>query len=153
MAARYSVETTGDVALSAATAKTILSVICGSNALLRIIELGVSFDGTTATAEPVTVELCSSTQATAGTSSSQTPVQTGGPTRTVQASGARNYTAEPTVLTVLKRWLVRPDGGLFVLQSPLGREPEQVTTADALCLRCTAPASVNAQAYLEFEEG
>lgn len=152
MAAGYTVETTADVALSAATAKTILSVICAANAPVRICELAVSFDGVTGTAEPVTVELCSSTQATAGTSTSQTPVQCRGPTRTVQAGGARNYTAEPTVLTVLKRWLVHPQTGL-VIQFPLGREPEQVTTADALCIRCTAPATVNAQAYLEFEEG
>lgn len=152
MPAGYTVETTTDVALSAATAKTILSVICAANAPVRICELSVSFDGTSGTAEPVTVELCSSTQATAGTTTSQTPVQCRGPTRTVQAGGARNYTAEPTVLTVLKRWLVHPQTGL-VIQFPLGREPEQVTTADALCIRCTAPATVNAQAYIEFEEG
>jgi hypothetical protein len=152
MPAGYVVETTGDVALSAATAKTILSVICAANAPLRITELGVSFDGVSGAAEPVTVELCSSTQATAGTSTSQTPVQCRGPTRTVQAGGARNYSAEPTVLTVIRRWLVHPQTGL-VLQFPLGREPEQVVTADALCIRCTAPAAVNAQAYLEFEEG
>jgi len=41
MAARYSAETGGDVALSAATAKTILNVIAGSNAMLRIVELAV----------------------------------------------------------------------------------------------------------------
>lgn len=152
MPAGYTVETTADVALSAATAKTILSVINAANSLIRICELSVSFDGTSGTAEPVTVELCSSTQATAGTSTSQTPVQCRGPTRTVQATGARNYTAEPTVLTVLKRWLVHPQTGL-VIQFPLGREPEQVTTADAMCIRCTAPATVNAQAYIEFEEG
>lgn len=152
MAAGYTVETTTDVALSAATAKTILSVINAANSLIRLCEFSVSFDGTSGTAEPVTVELCSSTQATAGTSTSQTPVQIRGPTRTVQASGARNYTAEPTVLTVLKRWLVHPQTGL-VIQFPLGREPEQVTTADALCIRCTAPATVNAQGYIEFEEG
>jgi hypothetical protein len=34
----------------------------------------------------------------------------------------------------------------------LGREEEQDTTADALVLRCTAPAAVNAQGYIEFEE-
>lgn len=152
MAAGYTVETTADVALSAATAKTILSVINAANSLIRIVEFGVSFDGTSATAEPVTIELCSSTQATAGTSTSQTPIQCRGPNRTVQATGARNYTAEPTTLTVLKRWLVHPTSGI-VLQFPLGREPEQVTTSDALCLRCTAPATVNAQGYIEFEEG
>lgn len=152
MAAGYTAETNGDVALSAATAKTILSVINASNGLIRIVEFGVTFDGTSASAEPVTVELCSSTQAGAGTTTSHTIVQCRGPTRTVQATAARNYTAEPTTLTVLKRWLVHPQAGI-VLQFPLGREPEQVTTADALCLRCTAPATVNAQAYIEFEEG
>jgi hypothetical protein len=152
MSAGYVAETNGDVALSAATAKTILNVINAANSLIRLTELGVSFDGTSSSAEPVTVELCSSTQATAGTSTSHTIVQCRGPTRTVQATAARNYTAEPTVLTVIRRWLVHPQTGI-VVQFPLGREPEQVTTADGLCIRCTAPAAVNAQAYLEFEEG
>lgn len=148
----YTVESNGDIALTAATAKTILSVINASNSLIRICELSVSFDGTSGTAEPVTVELCSSTQATAGTSTSHTIAQVRGPTRTVQATGARNYTAEPTVLTVRKRWLVHPQTGI-VVQFPLGREPEQVASANALCLRCTAPAGVNCQGYIEFEEG
>jgi hypothetical protein len=153
MPARYTVESNGDIALSAATAKTILNFINASNGLIRVVELSVSFDGTSATAEPVTVELCSSTQAGAGTSTSHTIAQTGGPTRTVQGTAARNYTAEPTTLTALKRWLVRADGGCLIIQFPLGREPEQVTTADALALRCTAPATVNAQGYMEVEEG
>ena len=38
------------------------------------------------------------------------------------------------------------------MQFPLGREPMQVVTADALCLRLTAPAAVNCQGYIEFEE-
>jgi hypothetical protein len=152
MAAGYVVNNTADVALSAATAKSILSVINASGALIRIVELSVSFDGTSATAEPVVIELCSSTQATAGTSTGFTPVQLRGPTRTVQATAAVNYTAEPTVLTPLKVWLVHPQTGM-IIQSPLGREPEQVVTADALLVRCTAPANVNTRGYLEWEEG
>lgn len=154
MPAGYTVATVGDVALSAATAKTIINVINAANGLVRIVELSVSFDGVTASAEPVTVELCSSTQATAGTpGTSPTPTQLRGPTRTFQGTAALAYTAEPTVLTVLKRWLVPAFNGLLVLQFPLGREPEQVTTADGLCLRCTAPATVNCQGFLEVEEG
>jgi len=153
MAARYTAETTGDVALSAATAKTVLIIIAGSNALLRLIEFGVSFDGTSSVAEPVTVELCYSTQAGNGTgSSSVTIAQTGGPTRTVQATSNRNYSTEPTTLTVWKRWLVHPQTG-FAMQFPLGREPEETVTADGLALRLTAPATVNAQAYMKFEAG
>lgn len=153
MAARYTADTNGDIALSAATAKTVLNVIAGSNATFRIIEFGVSFDGTSATAEPVTVELCYSTQAGAGSgSTTHTIQQSGGTARTVQATAQRGYTSEPTTLTVWKRWLVHPQTGI-VVQSPLGREPEETVTADGLCLRLTAPAAVNCQAYIEFEEG
>jgi len=152
MAARYTVESNGDIALVAATAKTILNWISGANALSRIVELAVSFDGVAAANEPVTVELCKSTQATAGTSTAHTIAQSGGPTRTVEGTAARNYTAEPTVLTVLKRWLVHPQTGI-VIQFPLGREFEQITTADGIALRCTAPDAVNVQAYMEAEEG
>lgn len=152
MPAGYTVETNGDIALSAATAKTIMMVINAANSLVRVVEFSVAFDGTSATAEPVTVELVSSTQAGAGTTTSHTIVQCRGPTRTVQATGARNYTAEPTTLTVLKRWLVHPQTGITV-QFPLGREPEQVVTADGLGIRCTAPATVNVAGHIEFEEG
>jgi hypothetical protein len=78
MPARFTVETTVDVALTAATAKTILSVIAPASGAIRLVELSVSFDGVSATAEPVTVELCKSTEAGAGTATSQTPVQSGG---------------------------------------------------------------------------
>lgn len=153
MAARYSAETGGDVSLSAATAKTILNIINGTNALIRIIELSVSFDGTSSTATPVVVELCKSTQAGNGTgSSSVTIVQSGGPTRTVQATAAKNYSTEPTTLTTIKRWRVHPQTGIL-LQEPLGREDSQTASANALALRITAAAAVNAQAYVIFEEG
>lgn len=151
--ATYTVETAGDISLSAATAKTILSAINAANSTIKLTELSVSFDGVTANAEPVTVELCSSTEATAGTATSHTMTQTGGPTRTVQATAKRNYTAEPTVLTVLKRWLVHPQGGALLIQFPLGREPMQVTGGSALTIRCTAPAAVSCQGYMEIEEG
>lgn len=153
MPARYTVESNGDIALTAATAKSVLSVINASNGLVRLTEMCVSFDGVTAAAEPVTVELCSSTEAGAGTATSHTIAQSGGPPRTVQATAKRNFSAEPTALTVLKRWLIHPQGLPFTLQFPLGREPEQVVTADALVLRCTAPAAVNFAGYIEFEEG
>jgi len=152
MAAGYSVETAGDIALAAATAKTILSIVNAANALHRISEIFVGFDGTSVTNEPVTVELMSSTEATAGTSTTHTIVRGRGPTRTAQATGKRNFTAEPTVLSTYKRWLVHPQSGILI-PSPLGREPEQITTAGAYVIRCTAPAAVNVQAYMEFEEG
>jgi len=154
MAAGYVVSTIGSLALAATTAKTILNVISGANALTRIVELSVSFDGVTATAVPAVVELVSSTQAGAGTpGTTPTIYQMRGPTRTVQATAAQNYSAEPTVLSPWKRWLVPVFNGLLVVQFPLGREPEQIVTADAIGIRVTAPAIVNVSAFLEWEEG
>jgi hypothetical protein len=153
MPARFTVETTADVALTAATAKSILSAIAPAAGAIRLVEISVSFDGTSATAEPVTIELCKSTEAGAGTATTQTPVQSGGTPsgKTPRSTGKRNFSGEPSVLTVIKRWLIHPQTG-FTKQSPLGREEEQDTTADAWVIRCTAPATVNAQAYMEFEE-
>lgn len=140
-------------ALAAATAETMVNIINAANSLVRVVEFGVSFDGVTATAVPVQVDLCLSTQAGAGTAAGSTITQIRGATRTVQATAGTGYTAEPTVLTVIKTWYVRADGGLFVMQFPLGREPMQSTTADGICVRATAPAGVNADCYIEFEEG
>lgn len=147
----YTIETNGAVALAAATAKTVLNVIGVANATFQITEFAISFDGASSTAVPVLVELCRSTQATAGTSTAATVHQGRGPTRTAQCSGAVNYTAEPTVLTTYRRWLVHPQAGM-VMQFPLGREPDQ-SGAAGLALRVTAPAAVNCQGHIEFEEG
>jgi len=51
---------------------------------------------------------------------------------------------------------VTPNGGLLVIQFPLGRE-QVGTIAGASAgkgqlLRCNAPANVNVRGYLEFEE-
>lgn len=153
MPAGYSFTTEGAQALAAATAETMVNAINAANGLIRLVEFGVSFDGVSSSAVPVLVELCSSTQAGAGTSSSATIRQLRGPTRTVQFTAERQYTVEPTVITVLKEWLVPAFNGLLVIQFPLGREPEQTITLDGLLIRATAPATVNGRAYMEIEEG
>ena len=150
--ASYLVDTNGDQALAAATAETILSIVNAATGTITLIEFSVSFDGTSSTAEPVTVELCESTEATTGTSTTHTIIQNHGSTRTAQATAKRGFTAEPTVLTVRKRWLVHPQSSLTI-QFPLGREPQMIVGGDALLLRCTAPAVVNVQGYIEWEEG
>ena len=154
MAAAGFVATSGAAqALAAATAKTILAVVPSTGRTLTVTELSVSFDGVTASAVPVLVELCTSTQATAGTSTGGTISQVRGRPTTVGATSAINYTVEPTVLTATRQWLVTPNGGLYTVQFPLGREPEaDATTIKAVALRITAPAIVNVRGYVEFEQ-
>jgi len=144
---------TSAIALAAATAKTIVNVIPSAGRTATVTELSVSFDGVTASAVPVLVELCQSTQATAGTSTAGTLTQVRGRATTVGATAGVNYTVEPTVLTATRQWLVTPNGGLWTIQFPLGREPEaDATTVKGLALRVTAPAIVNVRGYVEFEQ-
>ena len=144
-------------ALAAATAKTIVNCISGTRALI-LTEFGVSFDGVTASAVPVLIELCSCTQGAAGTpGASPTPL----PIRPLDGAAAiftagNDYSAEPTTIVPIKHWLLTPNGGVLVIQFPLGREMwGSVTAATAgkgMLLRLTAPAVVNARAYMEVEE-
>lgn len=139
-----------------AGAKTALMVIAPANSGLVIVEFGISFDGVTASAVPALVELVSSTQATAGTPTGTPTVTqirgrvTGGEAPT--ASG--RYSAEPTVLVRHKAWYISPNGGLFVLQYPLGREPETDDSGGAIKaygVRVNVTAAVNVMCYLETE--
>ncbi len=142
------------IAITASTTKSIFGVIAGGKSPI-IVELAVTFDSTSATAGKAAVQICQSTQATAGTSTSQTPVQLRGKAQAALASGAINYTAEPTVLTVVKEWFIDVTTP-FVIQYPLSREPEADTsggTVKAWIVRIVPPATgFNVRGYVEFEE-
>lgn len=144
--------TEGAVALAAATAKTVLNVVAPAGKNFKVVEFAIGFDGVAASAVPVVVELCRSTQAGAGSSSAATLRRSSGdPSVTADSAATKNYSAEPTVLTPVREYLLTPNGGLLVIPFPLGREAESVV-AQALCLRCTAPAIVNLRGYIEIEE-
>ena len=73
MSAFIGIATTAEIALTAATAKTIMQLVAASNHRVKLLEWGVYFDGTSTTAEPVQVRLLR--QTTAGTMSSLTPTK------------------------------------------------------------------------------
>jgi hypothetical protein len=150
------------IALSAATAKTVMYINSAAANQPSIVEFSIGFDGVTASAVPALVELVYGTKATnssPGTASTTfTPLQIRGwPVQTSAQAAANNCTSEPTVLTSIKQWLVSPNGGLIVIQSPLGREPTGVASGTAVSgnqvgFRVTAPAVVNSRGYVEIEE-
>ena len=151
----YSCTTEGAVALSAATAKTIIGVKAHANSGLQLKSFEVAFDGVTASAVPVLVELCYSTWATnsPGTNStSTTPRQNYGRSLTAGFTSGKTWTAgnEPTTLTVLKEILMAPDKGLVMYQFPLGQEPD-CALAEGFAIRVTAPAIVNVRASMLVE--
>ena len=149
----YSVTTEGAVALVAATAKSILGAKAHANSGLQVKGFLVAFDGVTASAVPVLVELCYSTWATNPPETNSTAVgerQTYGRVIAAGFTGAKDWTGEPTVLTVIKEMLLSPNGGVISYQYPLGQEPD-CALAEGFVIRCNAPAGVNVRATLDVE--
>lgn len=153
MRSLYAVSAGADVALSAATAKSIIGIRAGASFSIELLMASVAFDqsGSAApTNEPITVELCTATFATnaPGTNSTTiTPAQFGGPVLTHGMTAARNWTTEPTVLAVIDEFLVHPQAGLKEY-FPLGGEPNPGGLNNGFVLRVTAPNAVNARASL-----
>lgn len=137
-------------ALAAATAKTVVSVLAPAQFGVNWLGYEISFDGATSTAVPAMIELCSLTGATAGTSTAVTVTQDGGTTITAGFTAATNYTAEPTVLTVLKRLYLPVYGGAAIVQFPESEQPNSVVS-QGFAVRVTSPATVNCIASLKFD--
>lgn len=151
--AGYGTSTEGAVALSAATAKSILGVSAPAQFGVDLKKLRIAFDGVTASAVPVLVELCYATFATnaPGTNSTSTTVdQVYGRSVTAGFTAAKAWTTEPTVLTPIDEWLLTPNGGLVIYDFPLGDTPDSAVS-NGFALRCNAPATVNVRASLWFE--
>ncbi|KLL11580.1 MULTISPECIES: hypothetical protein [Protofrankia] len=146
--AGYSAAVGAAVALAAATPKSILSVIAPSQFGVDLKKVRISFDGVTASAAPVLVEIVSFT--TDGTGTAGTVNQIYGRTVTPGFTSKYNYSAEPTTPTVIDRYTLTPNGGLAIYDWPLGDSPD-CAASSLIAVRCTAPAIVNANATLWFE--
>lgn len=146
----YSVTAEAEEPLAAATAETVLQLRGGTNTKARLVEWGVSFDGVSATEQPVQVRLLRQTTDGTGTGANERLWDLDDPTPGVV--GFHSFTAEPTAGDVLAHYNVHPQAGL-VMQYPLGREPIIDNAATSrLAIECTAPAAVNVAAYMVWEE-
>lgn len=139
------------------TGKTACNVIAASNNPFSVIEIGGSVASTSGYCF---IELFESTQATTGTTTSTGAKQLGGYTSgsdgTPTSTYGRKYSAEPTVLTVLKSWRF-PNPGPFAIQFPLGREPWSLlsgsTNHKAIGIRVSVDTGTpNGDFYLEWAE-
>lgn len=149
MRARYSVVTSADVALAAATAKTVLGVRAPATFGLDLLRWDISFNGVTASAVPVLVELCSWSSATTGTSTAATPVQTAGRAIVHGTTAGQNFTVEPTALVVLESRLITPNGGIVIEEFAFDGGFDNDVSA-GFAIRCTAVAIVSLRAGLYF---
>ena len=139
-----------------AGAKTFMMAIAPAGHGLTLVSFGLALDGVTSSAVPATYDIVQSTQATAGTSG-VTPTITqvrGRATGGSAPTGGGNYTAEPTVLTVVEKGYIPQYNGLVVVQLPLGREFECDSsggTIKGIGIRINVSAAVNVVGWMECE--
>lgn len=149
MARFFGTAQTSEIALSAATAKTVIQLVAATNHRVVVKRLGVYFDGTSTTAEPVQVRVLR--QTTAGTMSALTPVKLDDSIAdTLLTTAQHTATVEPTAGDVLDVCEVHPQQSYEWIY-PLYEEPI-IGGGDRLGVECTAPATVNVRCKIVFEE-
>ncbi|HEY9369312.1 hypothetical protein [Streptomyces sp.] len=154
--AGYSIVTGGAVSLSASTAKTVLGVKSADDFGLDLKKVWLGFTGTSASEAPAVVEVCYATFATNAPGTNSTTLtapavtQIYGRALTHGVSAAKNWTSEPTVLTVIAEFTLTPNGGTILYDWPLGDTPD-CAFDHGFVLRCTAAASTSVRASMVFE--
>jgi hypothetical protein len=102
------------------SAKTLMQIIAAANHRVALSEIGVSFQGTSATDPPVLIEVLR--QTTTGTVSALTLVKSNNSDdETIQTTASHTASAEPTAGDILMAFTVHPQAG-FVWQAPPGGE-------------------------------
>lgn len=111
------------VVLTADTS-SIMEVLGDADVTAKLVEFSISFNGTTASQAPILVKLRQITATGTGTACTEVAVQRTGKTAP-QCQAKHTLTVEPTMVATvaLGQWYVHPQGGLLVVQYPLGREP------------------------------
>ena len=152
--AGYSVSTGAAVALSAATAKTILFALAPAQFGMDLRGFTLSLDGATSTATPALWELCTltgATNSTPGTNNTTATVnQEYGRAITAGFVAGYNSTSEPTVLAAIDADYIPVFNGLVIRDWPFNAGPDN-DVSKGFALRVTAPATVNARCTFRFE--
>lgn len=154
MRAVYVVNVGADVAVTA-TPKSVIGARAGTAFGLDLLQWSIGFDASGSTAptnEPILVELCVCTYATNGTAgtnnTTETVTQAAGRVMASGCTGMSNWTAEPTVLTVLDEFLIHGQQS-FKETIGLGQEFD-CDLNHGFVLRVTAPNNVNCRPGLRF---
>lgn len=135
--------------------RSLLQVVTPSTQDIVVVEWGISFDGSAA-ATPVECELVVTGSVALGSPTSFTPQLYSSDAHAASSctAGFNNVgtTTEGTVTTTASGdvQLVAPTSQ-YVKQWPLGRE-FYVPVSSALRVRVTAPATINAYAYVIWQE-
>ncbi len=137
----------GKTIAATSTLATLLGLQCPSNQAVTVDELDVGFDGTNSANGPGIIDMAQCTFATnaPGTNStSVTPcLSDKGRPETIQSVAGKNWTSQPTVITIWKSFLVPTYMGSSLAPLPL-LKPMILKGGGGLSVAATLPASVTA---------
>lgn len=141
---------TVDIALAANTEKTVLRmVVPNANQPVRLLGWGAYFDGGVSTDEPVAIWV--RYQATDGTFTAQAAQKVcPSMSETIQSTGGRNASVEPTSSGVLYSRNVHPQSG-YEYTAPYGRE-DLIPGGKGLGIVCRSCTALNVLPWLRCEE-
>lgn len=151
--AGYSASTLADVALVAATPKSVVGVLAPAQFGVDLTAFEIGLLGNTSGQVPGRVELCYCTFATnpPGTNSqSATVQQTYGRVIAPGFTAAYDWSAEPTALTILQVWPLATTAGVVLYQFQENKSYDS-DVSDGFVIRVTSPNIVNVRATLHFE--
>jgi|SRR5882672_4971145 len=137
-----------DIALVAATPKTVLQITTPSTIRGRLSNLEISFDGTTAGATPVLIQLVTQTTAGTGTAVTPNPIDPSAPASLI--TSAKDFSAEPTVGVTSRQWRVSPNAGLWYYTWPQVGEMPSIPISARLAIKMNAAAGVNVTVYMRY---
>jgi|SRR5262245_29096439 len=145
--------TAAEVALVAATPKTVLQLVSPNANMLEVLqELLVTFDGTSNTAEPVNIQVLRKTAAATVTAQARAKTKdTSTALVTDSANTGYNASAEGTDGAVLALFHIHPQAGT-IYPFPLPDGEIEVAGSGIIAVKITAPANVNCLVTLFGEE-
>lgn len=139
---------TAAVALTAATAKTVVQIVAAANHKVRIASWKATFDGASPTATPVAYRILR--QTTAGTMSALTPRKASSDGETIQTTAQHTATAEPTAGDVLEEGYIHPQTGQGEVSSFAFEN--WIAGGGRVGWEFTAPSGVNVKVSVRCEE-
>jgi hypothetical protein len=143
------------VALTAATAKSVLGIKASTNVCIKVTEVATSFDGATSSNAPAVCEFMQATFATNGPGTNSTsvtpPKRDTGRAETIQATAAKTWSTEPTVLTLQRPLDIGQFNGVVVYMHPFA-SPFIIIGGQGAVLRINSPNNVNFSGSIAAEE-
>lgn len=153
MAGIHASANSGQIALTAATAKTLLQIVAPTNQRVRLKSFLATLDGATSTAVPARFRILRQTTAGTFTNTTVAPAHDlKGLTETIQTNCQTVATAEPTAGDVLLDVTIPVYNGVLGKVYDHADEPLYIQGGGRLGFEFTAPATVNASISVKIEE-